>query len=75
MYWREAGRPVSWTKEGKLVYTDAPLRDPLIITLKEMLSQLINHTHIEGFTNRQLYLVCKAMRIREEEITQIKVDL
>lgn len=68
MYWREAGRPVAWTREGKLVYTDTGERDALLLSLKQLLSRIIRHKHTEGFTNDALADVCKAIRLREEEL-------
>ena len=66
---RDFSRPVEWTKDGRLVYSAQPELDPIIRLLKETLKHLINHRSVEGFTNQELYHVCAALHLREDELT------
>lgn len=69
MSWRrDFDRPVRWTKDGRLVYVSQPKLDPIIRSLRETLKRLINHRSVDGFTNHELFRVCVAMQLRENEI-------
>jgi len=69
MHWRrDYSRPVRWTKDGRLIYVSQPKLDPIVRSLRETLKRLINHRTIDGFTNHELYRVCVAIHLREDEI-------
>ena len=69
MSWRrDFNRPVEWTKDGRLVYSDIPDIDPILRALRETLKRLINHRGVEGFTNNELYHVCIAYNLRVKEL-------
>ena len=67
-YWRDEGRLTVWTRDGRLVYVSQPKKDPIIWALNLTLKRLINHDGVDGFTNRELYHVCAALRLRKDKL-------
>lgn len=67
-YWRDESRPTIWTRDGRLVYVSQPEADYIIWNITLTLKRLINHEGIDGFTNRELYHVCAALRLRKDEL-------
>ena len=68
MNWRrDFSRPVKWTKDGRLIYDDYQEHDDILWNLRMTLKRLINHRGVEGFTNLQLALVCRALELRSKE--------
>jgi len=68
MSWRrDFSRPVKWTADGRLVYDDHQERDTILWHIKLTLKRLINHKAVEGFTNQQLALTCKAWALRSNK--------
>jgi len=64
---RDFSRPVKWTTDGRLIYNDYQERDSILWHLRMTLKRLINDRGREGFTNRQLALVCRALELRSIE--------
>lgn len=66
--WRDPTRPTRWTKEGKLVYTNHPNSDPVMLELRTTLRGLIAGPMVDGVTHGALADVCRAMTKRQEEL-------
>lgn len=64
---RDFSRRVRWTKDGRLIYADYQEKDSIRWNLNMTLKRLINHHGVEGFTNHQLALVCRAIDLRSKE--------
>lgn len=71
MSWiREPGRPVIWTREGKLIYNDRKERDQVLRHLREQLRAIIKGPMIEGITIDELGRVCRLITNRENQLTR-----
>lgn len=66
--WREPGRPVRWTKEGKLEYCETTHTDPISKVLCSLLTRLVNQPLIDGFSVDALGEVSRALTLRKEEL-------
>ncbi len=66
--WREPGRPVIWTNDGRLVYNDVQERDPVIRYASALLRTLIKSKYVDGYTNDALFHVCVVLNRRTDEL-------
>ena len=72
-YWRQAGRKVKWTREGKLVYVKETKNDPIYVALMASLSRLIRQPLVDGVTTDELVVLCRALNLRQQELNTLEL--